>query len=88
MRCTIGIALECDRWNGNDWSGSKSLLELVVLRFALGEPETPTVVVNDDADMIGLSNDVAVRLNVSSSKFHLGDASCQMSFANSRLYFS
>jgi len=32
----------------------------------------------------GLSKDAALRSNVASSKFHFGDAVCQMSRANSR----
>jgi hypothetical protein len=35
-----------------------------------------------------LSNDAALRSNVASSKFHLGEAVRQISFENSRRYLS
>jgi len=35
----------------------------------------------------GFSYDAAVRSKVASSKFHLGEASCQMSLLNSRVFF-
>jgi len=36
----------------------------------------------------GLSKEAALRSKVASSKFHFGEASCQISFENSRRYFS
>jgi hypothetical protein len=44
--------------------------------------------VDRDRDVIGLSNDAALRSNVASSKSHCGDAVRQISFANSRRYVS
>src|SRR5689334_19980529 len=52
MRCAVGVALECDRRNGDDWSCRKPLFQVVVLRFALGKREPPPIVVNHDAYMI------------------------------------
>jgi len=49
---TIGITFERDGGHGDARSRGPALFELIVLRFPLGQPESPAVVMNDDADVI------------------------------------
>ena len=52
MRRTVGVALEGDRGYGDGRSLGEPILQRGVLGFALGQPQTPPVVVDDDVDMI------------------------------------
>ncbi len=52
MRRTVGIAFEGNGGHGDDRTPCQSLFELVVPRLALGEAETPSIVMNYDLDMI------------------------------------
>src|SRR6187402_1558862 len=52
MRRAIGVAFHRDRRHVDDRSRPNLLFELLVFRFALGEPEPPAVIVDRDRDMI------------------------------------
>src|SRR5918995_1908562 len=52
VRSAIRIALECNGRHLNGGEFGEPLFELVVLRLALSESEPPTVVMDDDADVI------------------------------------
>ena len=88
MRRAVGIAFHRDRRHVDDRSCRELLFDLLVLRLALGEPEPPAVIVDHDRDVILLSNAAALRSKVASSNFHCGEASFQISFAKSCVYFS
>ena len=50
----------------------RRLLQLVVLRLALDQAQPPTVVGDDNGDVVRVVEETAaVRSNVASSKFHL-----------------
>jgi len=49
---TVAVTFKDDRGHGNSRTVGESLLESVILRFAVSEAEPPTIVVNHDADMI------------------------------------
>jgi hypothetical protein len=50
----IGVAFERDRRHPDGRSSGNTPLEVVIFRLALSEPEAPTVVVDDDVDVIGI----------------------------------
>src|SRR5512133_278461 len=52
MGRTVGVALEGDRRHGDDRGFGEPILQLGVLGFAVGQPQTPPVVVDDDVEMI------------------------------------
>src|SRR5512133_2119773 len=52
MGRTVGVALEGDRRHGDDRGFGEPILQLGVLGFALGQAQTPAVVVDDDVDVI------------------------------------
>jgi len=52
MGRTVGVALEGDRGNSDDRGFGEPILQLGVLGFAVGQPRTPPVVVDDDVDVI------------------------------------
>src|SRR2546425_11253606 len=52
MRCSVGITLKRDSGHRDHGKCGKSLLQIVVFRLAFGETKLPTVVVNDDGDVI------------------------------------
>ena len=52
MRRAVGVALEGDRGHGDDRGFGEPILQLVVLGLAVGQPEPPAVVVDDDVDVI------------------------------------
>src|ERR1041384_2028127 len=88
VRCAVRVTFECDRGHTNYRTLRESSFKIVALSFTLREAEAAAVVVNHNLHVIGLSNDAALRSNVASSKFHFGDASCQISLLKSRRYFS
>jgi hypothetical protein len=54
MRRAIGITLEGDRWDGDGGRQRQPLLQIVILRLAFFESQTPAVIVDDDRNMIGI----------------------------------
>src|SRR6187402_416361 len=54
MRRTIGITFESDGGNSNDRTFGQTLFQRVVFRLTFRQTEPPAVIVNDDADMIGI----------------------------------
>jgi hypothetical protein len=50
--CTVGVTFKGDGRHSDDRSLGKSPLEVVVLLVASGQAQPPTVIVDDDADMI------------------------------------
>jgi hypothetical protein len=52
MRGAIGITFKGDRRHGNHRTFGKSLFQIVIFRFTFSQTETPTVIVDDDADVI------------------------------------
>ena len=54
MRRAVGIAFERNGRHGYDRKCSETLLQLGVLRLAVGEAEAPAVIVDDDVDVIGI----------------------------------
>ena len=52
MGRTVGVALEGDRGHGDDRGFGEPILQLGALGFALGQAQTPAVVVDDDVDVI------------------------------------
>src|SRR6266536_1960311 len=50
--CTIGITFKGDRGHGDDRTFGKPLLQIVIVRLAFSQSQTPAVVMDDDADMI------------------------------------
>ena len=53
-RRTVGITLKGNRRHGDHRKFGKPLFKLIVLRFALGQSEPPTIVMDDYADVIGI----------------------------------
>jgi hypothetical protein len=51
---TIEIAGDGDRGYGDARTREDFLLEVAVLRFAVGDTQSPAIVVNDDLDVIGI----------------------------------
>ena len=49
---TIGIALHRDGRHGDDRRFRKSLVQIVVLGLALGEADSPAIIVDCDGDLI------------------------------------
>ena len=68
-----------------DRARGESLFQSVVLRLAVGQTEPPAVVVDDDGDVVrvGEGRRAAVERGVIEVPT-CGEASCQMSLANSR----
>ena len=54
MRRAIRVALERDGRHVDRGRLRKPLLEIVVFRLALGQTETPSVIVDHDVDVIGI----------------------------------
>src|SRR6185436_9481161 len=52
VRRSIGVALERDRGHMDDRARAQSLLQLVELRLARGQAESPAIVVDHDADVV------------------------------------
>ena len=89
MRRAVGITLKRDGWHGDDGKLGKPLFQIVILRLAFGQAEPPAIVVDHDRDMIRIVEGRRAAIEggvVEVSIF--GEASCQMSFAKSRRYFS
>ena len=49
---TIGIALHGDGRHGDNWTFGKPLVQIVVLGFALGDANSPAVIMDHDSDVI------------------------------------
>src|SRR3954471_20312885 len=54
MRRAVGIALERDRRHGDRRCIRKTTFDFAISRFALFQAEAPTVIMNDDRDVIGI----------------------------------
>jgi hypothetical protein len=54
MRRTVGVAFQGDGGHGDDRGASKPLFQIVVFRLAFRETEPPAVIMDHDADMIGI----------------------------------
>src|SRR5688572_21547687 len=54
MRGAVGIAFKGDRGDGDHRALGKALLQLIILRLALGQALPPTIIVDHDADVIGI----------------------------------
>src|ERR1035438_3533131 len=52
VRGAIGIALKRDRRDGDGWAFGQLPFQVVVLRFAGGQPNPPAVVVDYDGDVV------------------------------------
>src|ERR1700680_4302325 len=52
VRCTIGIAFKGNGGHGDDRSFGKPLFQVVIFRLAFSQSEAPTVVMDNDVDMI------------------------------------
>src|SRR5271166_4805931 len=52
MWCTVGITLKGNGGGGDDRTFGNSLFQIVILRLAIGQTEPPTIVVDDDGDVI------------------------------------
>lgn len=52
VRCAVGVAFHGDGRHGDDEALGELLFQIVVFRFAFGETEPRTVVVDHDRDMI------------------------------------
>lgn len=54
MWCTIGVAFESNCWHSDDRGFGKPLFEIVVFWFAFSQGESLAVIMNCDADVIGV----------------------------------
>jgi hypothetical protein len=54
MGCSIVIALKGYCWHSDNRAFGKPLLQVVVLRFTLRKPLPPTIIMNDNGDMVGI----------------------------------
>src|SRR5579883_2741660 len=54
MRRTIGIPFEGNGGNSDHRSFGKSLFQNVIVRFAFSQTEPPAIVMDDDANVIGI----------------------------------
>ena len=52
---TIEIAGNGDRRYSDAWTREDFLLEVAVLRFAVGDAQSPAIIVNYDLDVIGIA---------------------------------
>src|SRR5215831_2427222 len=52
VRRAVRVALECDGGNGDDGTRRQLGFQISVFGFAVGEPESPAIVVDDDGDVI------------------------------------
>lgn len=54
MRRTIGILFEGYAGHRNVGTCGKSIFQLVILRFAIGQTDPPAIIVNDNVDILCL----------------------------------
>src|SRR5690348_4156321 len=54
VRCPIGIAFQRHRGYADGRTFGEPAFQLVVLRLAFCQPESPAVIMDHDADMIGI----------------------------------
>src|SRR5690242_11996255 len=54
VRCPVGIAFQRNRGYDDGRSFGEPTFQLVVLRLAFRQPEPPAIVMDHDADMIGI----------------------------------
>src|SRR5512140_2613041 len=52
MWCTVGIALKRDSGHVDDGGLCEPFFQIVILRFAFSYAEAPTIVVDDDGDVV------------------------------------
>src|SRR5215831_18095805 len=48
----IGVTFKGDGGHGDDWAFGKLLFKVVILRLAFSQADPPTVIMDDDTDMI------------------------------------
>ena len=54
MGCAICIAFKRDRGHRDHRAYGKTLIQVVILTLAVGQAEPPAIIVNNDADVIGV----------------------------------
>lgn len=70
--CAIGITFESDSGHSDDRTFGKPLFQNVILRLALSQSDSPTIVMDDDGDVIQVSNYFTHSLAASSSASGVG----------------
>src|SRR5215204_6990227 len=50
--CAVSVAFQCDRRDCDDRGPGEPPFQIVILRLAFSQAEPPTVIVDDDADVI------------------------------------
>lgn len=50
--CTIGVSFHGNCWHSDDRRFGKPLFQIVIFWFALSQVESPTVIMNCDADVV------------------------------------
>jgi hypothetical protein len=52
VRCAVGVAFECNRWNRNRRALGQAAFKIVISHLAFSQTEAPAVIVDDDVDMV------------------------------------
>src|SRR5690349_14913195 len=65
MRRAVGVAFEGDRRDADRWSPCKPLLQFIVFRFPLSQPQPPSIVVDHHVDMVRIDEGCGAALESS-----------------------